>query len=70
MLNRDVRELEDRCMDLFNSYKDIEPEVKRVVCSVILEKIKRLADEKIVLETQELYKQQQNKEVHDELHKG
>lgn len=56
-------------MDLFNSYTEIEPEVKRVVCSVILEKIKRLADEKIVLETQELYKQQ-NKEVHDELHKG
>lgn len=51
-MNRQIREFEDKVIDLFNAYQ-IEPEIKRLVAQNVLDKVTKLADAKILEEIRE-----------------
>lgn len=52
MMNYKIRELEDKVIDVFNAY-DLEPEIKRLVAQNVLDKITKVADNKILEEIRE-----------------
>lgn len=53
MINKAIREFEDKVIEVFNSYQ-LEPEIKRLVAQNVLDKITRMADAKIVEEIKEV----------------
>lgn len=58
MINKAIREFEDKVVDLFNSYQ-LEPEIKRLVAQNVLDKITKVADAKIVEEIREDKKEEE-----------
>lgn len=52
-MNRQIREFEDKVIDLFNAYQ-LEPEIKRLVAQNVLDKITKVADAKILEEIREV----------------
>lgn len=52
MINKVIREFEDKIIDVFNSY-DLDPEIKRLVAQNVLDKITKVADNKILEEIRE-----------------
>lgn len=58
MINKAIREFEDKVIDLFNAYP-LEPEIKRLVAQNVLDKITKVADAKIVEEIREMKKEEE-----------
>ena len=52
MINKAIREFEDKVIEVFNAYQ-LEPEIKRLVAQNVLDKITKVADAKIVEELRE-----------------
>ena len=52
MINKAIREFEDKVIEIYNAYH-LEPEIKRLVAQNVLEKITKVADAKIVEEIKE-----------------
>ena len=57
MINKAIREFEDKVIEVFNSYQ-LEPELKRLVAQNVLDKITKVADNKILAEIQEMKKEE------------
>ena len=57
MINKAIREFEDKVIEVFNSYQ-LEPEIKRLVAQNVLDKITKVADNKILAEIQEMKKEE------------
>ena len=52
MINRQIREFEDKVIEVFNAYP-MEPEIKRLVAQNVLNLITKKADEVILKEIRE-----------------
>lgn len=53
MINKAIREFEDKVIEVFNAYQ-LEPEIKRLVAQNVLDKITKVADAKILEEIREV----------------
>lgn len=58
MINKAIREFEDKVIEVFNSYQ-LEPEIKRLVAQNVLDKVTKIADAKILEEIQEMKKEEE-----------
>ena len=52
MINKAIREFEDKVIEVVNAYQ-IEPEIKRLVVQNVLDKITKVADSRILEEIRE-----------------